>query len=423
MAIIKPFRGLFYNYERVRGTDVVAPPYDIISSEYQQILYDRSPYNIVRIDFGKDLPGDNNQNNKYSRASMYLRDWIKDGIVVQDKSPAFYIYEANYKINGIQKQLTGFMGTVRLEPIGTGCIHPHEMTRPRPKEDRLNVLRYCLANISPIFGMYSCPMKWLTSVLEKAKADSCIIEAKDMKGHTHRLWPVYDIDSLETITQVLAKKDIFIADGHHRYETALAFKDELDSRGYERSGNELYRYVMMFLTNMEDEGFHLLPTHRLVKGISKDILNRLNMAFHISAVAVDNGNSEQAIRKLLTIMAQEKDCLGLYLRQDRSYYLLKYDIESLSVSEPEVLKNLGVTILHKVVFDRFLNPVEVKFEMDPVNTIHSVNSGDFEAAFFLNSTQTKDVHNVAMAHLRMPPKSTYFYPKLLTGMVMYLLNR
>lgn len=423
MAIIKPFRGLFYNPDRVKGTDVVAPPYDIISSEYQKVLYDQSPYNIIRIDFGMELPDDNKQNNKYTRASLQLREWINKGILVQDKRPAFYAYEVDYKINGIQKKLTGFMGTVKLEPIGIGCIHPHEMTRQKPKEDRLNILRYCLSNISPIFGMYSCPEKWLSSLLDKSKAGTSFIEAIDREGHMHRLWPIYDMDSVETISQALVKKDVFIADGHHRYETALTFKQELDARGYERSGNELYRYVMMFLTNMEEGGFHLLPTHRLVKGISKDMLKLLNTAFYIEAVAVDNGGSEQAIRKLLALMMQEKDCLGLYLRQDRSYYLLKYDIESLSVKEPEVLKHLGVTILHKIVFDRFLMPDEVKFEMDPVNTIHSVNSGDYEAAFFLNPTQTQDIHNVATARLRMPPKSTYFYPKLLTGMVIYMLNR
>jgi uncharacterized protein (DUF1015 family) len=315
------------------------------------------------------------------------------------------------------------MAAVRLEPIGTGCIHPHEMTRTKPKEDRLNILRYCLANISPIFGLYSCPEKWLLSVLQNAKTAVPLFEAEDREGHTHRIWSIYDMDTIETITQVLANKDIFIADGHHRYETALSFKEELDSRAYGRTGNELYHYAMMFLTNMDEEGFQVLPTHRLVRGISKDMLKRLNMAFNISTVAVDNGNSEQAIRKLFTLMSQQEHCLGLYLRQDRSYYLLQYDIESLSVDEPEVLKNLGVTVLHKIIFERFLSPEEITFEINPVDTVHSVNSGDYEAAFFLNSTKTEDIRKVALARLRMPAKSTYFYPKLLTGMVMYMLNR
>ena len=422
MALIKPFQGLFYNPDRVTGTHVVAPPYDIITPDYQNTLYEKSPYNIVRIDLGHDLSGDNNLVNKYTRASVYLKDWFKQGILIQDKKPAYYVYEITYSIDGMPKQMTGFMAAVRLEPIGTGCIHPHEMTRPKPKEDRLNILRYCLANISPIFGLYSCPEKWLFSVLQSAKTEALLFEAEDRDGHIHRLWSIHDIDTVETITQVLANKDIFIADGHHRYETALSFKEELDSRAYGRTGNELYSYTMMFLTNMEEEGFHLLPTHRMVKGISMDMLKRLNMAFNISPVAVDNGNSELAIRKLLSLMAQQEHCLGLYLRQDRSYYLLQYDIESLSIDEPEALKKLGVTVLHKIIFDRFLTPAEITFEINPVDTVHSVNSGDYEAAFFLNPTKTQDIHKVALARLRMPAKSTYFYPKLLTGMVMYMLN-
>ncbi|MBA3060514.1 MAG: DUF1015 domain-containing protein [Nitrospirae bacterium] len=402
MAEIIPFKGVLYNMSKVSGEDVIAPPYDIIEPEYKEKLYSKSPYNIVRIDFGKELEGDNELQNKHTRAANNLNSWLKDGILHGSKTPAFYAYEVEYKVKEKTKKLRGFFSLVRLEELGKG-VYPHECTHSKPKADRLNLLRTCRANISPIFSLYNSPEKKASEIISRVMLQKPYMKAKDSDGAIHRLWVVEAEKDIKTTQNDLKGKPVFIADGHHRYETALEFKKEMN-----RSGG--WDYVLMFLANMSDEGLTILPAHRLVKNLSENSLDILSGYFAIEILS-----SQDDITGALSECGH---AIGFCHRNSDNLYLLRHKGSGLENINP-ALKELDVTILHELIFKKLLNISEVTYEMDAAETRDMVRKGIYDAAFFLNPTGVKDVERVALSGERMPPKSTYFYPKLLTGMVIY----
>jgi len=414
MADVIPFRGLLYNVPKVSsvaGSDLLAPPYDIITPEAQEALYNRSPYNIVRIDFGKKFPEDGETDNRYTRAKAFLDAWVAEGVLINSRRPCFYSYEVSYKIGGKAKTLRGFLGLVKLEPLGKGNIHPHEYTHSKPKKDRLDLMRICSANISPIFSLYNSSAKKTSAVLEDVNRATPYIDAVDNDGAAHRLWEIADPGAIETIRQELEDKAVFIADGHHRYETALEYQKEMKAGkaglSAEHSvGEHPYDYVLMFLSNMADEGLTILPTHRLVKDIPADALDLLANDFDIEEMRDDFD--------IAAAIEGRRDVYGLYTG-GRTWRRLSYKGEGF-FGVPQALKDLDVTILHDLVFKQLLDIDRVSYEMDVDRCLQAVRDGEFSAAFFLNPTQVYDVERVALASLRMPPKSTYFYPKLMTGM-------
>ena len=410
MPNVIPFRGLLFNHKKISGDDVIAPPYDVITPEYKEALYNKSPHNIVRIDFGKEFPEDTAGNNKYSRARALLNQWTNEEVLVRDSAPAFYAYEMDYTVLGRKKVLTGIFGLVKIVELGNG-IFPHEMTHSKPKADRLDLMRYCEANLSPIYSIYNSPER-LTSEIIASIRDVPYLTARDADGATHKLFKIADPDKTGLISKELSDKSIFIADGHHRYEVALEFKKEMDSKtGRTDDEPRPWDYVLMFLSNMSDDGITILPTHRLAKGISgKDaIFEKLKSDFQIREIP-DNAD-------IISAMAGEGEhTFGLYLNADRKWHILKYLGGKLKDLHP-ALNNLDVVVLHELILKRDLGITEVAYEMDVNAAINKVHNGDFDAVFFLNPTSVGDIEEVASANLRMPPKSTYFYPKLLTGMV------
>lgn len=405
MAEIIPFKGVLYNMSKVSGEDVIAPPYDIIAPEYKEKLYSKSPYNIVRIDFGKELEGDNELQNKHTRAANNLNSWLKDGILHRSKTPAFYAYEVDYRIKGSRKRLRGFFSLVRIEELGSG-VYPHECTHSKPKADRLNLLRACRANISPIFSLYNSPEKKASEIMNRVMLRKPYMEAKDSDGAIHRLWVVEAEKDIEITQNDLKGKPVFIADGHHRYETALEFKKEMKKIGG-------WDYVLMFLANMSDEGLTILPAHRLVKNLPENSLDILSGHFAIEILS-----SQDDITGALSGYGH---AIGFCHRNSDNLYLLRHKGSGLENINP-ALKELDVTILHELIFKKLLNISEVTYEMDAAETREMVRKGIYDGAFFLNPTGVKDVERVALSGERMPPKSTYFYPKLLTGMVIYKFN-
>lgn len=411
MAEVVPLKGVLFNVpktSKVSGEDLLAPPYDIITPEYKEELYRKSPYNIVRIDFGKELPGDDSTENKYTRAQKLLEAWLKDGVLITSQTPCFYSYELSYKMHGKEQKLRGFLGLVRLEELGKGNIHPHECTHSKPKQDRLELIRICGANISPIFSLYNSPARKTSSILSGINKTQPYIAAKDADGSVHRLWAIEDSDTINIIKNELEGKAIFIADGHHRYETALEYQKEMREKEGDSDSARPFDYVLMFLANMSDEGLTILPTHRLVRNIPADALDRLSSDFEIQQISgsFDIANS----------IAGERDVFGLYKGGD-SWYKLSYKGEGISDAAP-ALKDLDVTVLHELIFKKLDINDGISYEMDVNKCISLVKENTFGAAFFLNPTQVEDVEKVALASLRMPPKSTYFYPKLLTGLVL-----
>lgn len=408
MAKIIPFRGILYNVSSVSMEDVLAPPYDIITPEYREALYMQSPYNIVRIDFGKEKAGDNETENKYTRARVYLDAWIKEGVFIRSGKPSFYAYEMSYTIYGVKKRLLGFLSLVKLEELGKGSIYPHECTHSKPKQDRLNLMRSCNANISPIFSLYKSSEEQISNVLSKVSMTTKpYIESSDIDGDVHRLWQIDDTKEIEIIKQELEDKAIFIADGHHRYETAFEFYKEMSAKGTPASTMP-FDYVLMFLANMLDEGITILPTHRLLKEIPKDMNRVLSEYFEIEPV-----NNDFDIRKGLS---GKRRVFGFFQKGSDVWHILKYKGGNLSEIHPD-LREIDVIILHELVLKKILKTTDIGYEMNVSRAIDKVKSGEFSAAFFLNPTRVEDVEKSALSSERMPPKSTYFYPKLLTGLV------
>ena len=420
MADIIPFRGILYNPEKVDASLTTAPPYDIVTPEFKEELYRKDPHNIIRIDFGKDSDSDSEHENRYTRAAAYLSDWLSEGTLIRDPEPSFYSYEINYVINGRYLKTRGFLGAVKLEELGSGKIHPHEMTYSKPKSDRLNILRYCDANTSPIYSLYSSREKITSAILDDLAKTAPFIDAVDGDGFRHRLWRINDSVSINRIIKEMSDRDIFIADGHHRYETALAFQKEMRGKGLIKTGKEPFNYALMFLSNMEDEGLTLLPTHRIVE-INSDIniKETLKKYFNLEKIGPVETTEEQARQQMFQAMEGKVHSFGMFLVNTGSYYTLSFNGTAIEIDLPECLKTLDVSVLHKFVFEDLLKIGHYEYEMDPTIAVNRAKKGPFEAVFFLNSTKINDLKEVALAGHRMPPKSTYFYPKLLTGMVMY----
>ena len=314
MAEIIPFRGILYNTLRVSGDDVIAPPYDIITPEMRETLYSRSPYNIARIDAGMELEGNgkpknkhtNKYTDKYIRSRGYLDEWLRDGILTRGRRPAFYVYRMQYEINGKQKSLTGFFGLLRLVELGGAAassgkgaaalggkdgVYPHEETHSKPKHDRLALLEVSGTNTSPIFSLYNSPRGGTSGILAKVTASPPFMLATDTEGvegaegTVHSLWPIEDEALTARIKAELQGKAVYIADGHHRYETALDYQRAMRQKAAARAkplGQEgpleqekPFDYVLMFLANIADEELTILPTHRLLS-IGNSILEKLS---------------------------------------------------------------------------------------------------------------------------------------------------
>jgi uncharacterized protein (DUF1015 family) len=411
MAEVVPFKGVLFNVPKVSkssGEELLAPPYDIITPEQQQELSDKSPYNIVKIDFGKKYPDDNEQENRYTRAKALIENWLREEVLISSKTPSFYAYEISYAIEGRQLTLRGFLGLVKLEALGKGNIHPHEYTHSKPKKDRLDLMRYCEANISPIFSLYNSPEKRASSLVAEVSQAKPYIEAEDRDGAVHRIWQIENSESVNVIKAELEGKAIFIADGHHRYETALEYQREMQKKEGLSERPRPYDYILMFLANMADEGLTILPTHRLVKDLPADALEQLSADFDMREMKISDD--------IPSAIAGKREVYGLYTGGN-TWYSLHYKGEGIH-GVPPALRDLDVTVLHDLIFKQLLDIEAVSYEMNVQKCLQAVQSGEFRAAFFLNPTGVYDVERVALASLRMPPKSTYFYPKLMTGMVL-----
>jgi uncharacterized protein (DUF1015 family) len=318
-----------------------------------------------------------------------------------------YVYEMSYTIHDVKKRLLGFLCLVKLEELGKGSIYPHECTHSKPKQDRLNLMRSCQANTSPIFSLYKSQDEGISKILSKIFGTKPYIESADISGDTHRLWQIDDTNDIEIIKKELEDKAIFIADGHHRYETAFEFHREMSAKDASTTDRP-FDHVLMFLANILDEGITILPTHRLLKEIPKDLNKMLSEYFDITAV-----HNDFDIRKGLS---GKSHVFGFFQKGSDMWHILTYKGGNLSEIHPD-LRDISVIILHELVLKKILHTSEIGYEMDVNRALDKVKSGEFSAAFFLNPTKVEDVEKSALSSVRMPPKSTYFYPKLLTGLV------
>ncbi len=453
MAEILPFRGIRYNKDNVGSLEVVtAPPYDVISSQDRDRLYEKNDYNVIRLILGKEFPGDDKRNNRYSRAANFLHDWLKEGILKEDAQESIYVYEQEYSYRGKRKVRRGFISLLRLKDFGQGVL-PHEETLAKPKEDRLRLLKACQPNLSPIFTIYADPDRAIDAILDPftpfrdksltglEEEASPLIDMEDERGERHRLWSVSSPEKLKKLTRLMSDKEIYIADGHHRYETALTFRNEMRQCFHHSTGSEPYNYLMVYLTNMEGEGLTILPAHRLIQNLPDLDISKLkvqiNKFFRITKLdplerrflmGLDKGEGQ--LRKMLSFLKEMggNNCVFGMSDGGKLYLLTLRDetiIDQLVKEEQSrEWKRLDVTILHRIILDHILakgkrmEEEKISYLVDAEEAFQLVKDRKYQLAFFLNPTRVNQVKAIARAGERMPGKATYFYPKLLTGLVM-----
>ncbi len=437
MAQIVPFRGILYNPEKVEDfSDVVAPPYDVISPQQQEQLHQRHPNNVIRLILGKIEKNDTDQNNRYTRAAAFLKTWLGKKILVRDQLPALYISSVAFPIENCLVTRFGLVALVRLEPFEKGVVLPHEKTFSKVKSERLELIKACHANFSPIFSLYS-DHNGIVEILKQAVIHrGPDMEMFDSNGFLQRLWRITDASVHQTISKAMADKTIFIADGHHRYETALNYRDWVARHSENFSDDHPANFLMMSLSSMEDPGLVILPAHRILSHVGDEALDafeqKVEQYFEITNFDFKNLNMDTVRNQFIDALHSnsERNRIGVYMKNRQAFILLtlKPDVmENLYSHEiPKSLRNLDVTVLTRLVFmdilgfdqNRLDNEKLITYSSTEKEAIETVLKGDYDVTFILNPTKIEQVQQVAREGLIMPRKSTYFYPKVISGHVL-----
>jgi uncharacterized protein (DUF1015 family) len=413
MAEIEPLRALHYNLEKTGGLqDVVAPPYDVIDAEQRAALEQSSPYNVVRI----DLPvGD----DPYEHAAKTLDQWESDGVIIRDETPALWALEQDYTgPDGQRRTRRGFLARVRIEDYGPGRIRPHERTHPGPKEDRLRLTRATNANLSPIFSLFSDPGGAAWAALEPATTTEPWAQTEDPDGTVNRLWRVEDAGAITAVNGALNEAELLIADGHHRYETARTYADEIGGEGE-------HRYVLMDLVALQDPGLTVFPTHRLLKDLTPEQRERLAEAikrdFDVEQLDSTDELFPEADQHTIRI-----GYIDSHLRQPYMLTLKDQAIADAALpGHAEPYRLLDTAVLEALILKGALGMTDedidelsgLAYARDDAQALELVRNGEADAAFLMAPTPIEHVQAVAASGESMPPKSTYFFPKVPTGLV------
>jgi len=428
MPEIQAFRGLRYDLGHVGSLSaVIAPPYDVIGTDLQTQLYKQHPANVVRLILNRDEPGDDERNNRYSRAAAFLKNWRKEGVLSTDPDPALYVYHQQFDYQGHTLVRRGFMARVRLERFGEGRIYPHEETMSGPKADRLLLTRACKANLSQIFGLYPDPENKVQTPLERKIQEVPAHEATDHLGVIHRLWPVTDIDVISAVSAAISPQPVFIADGHHRYETACNYRDELAKAGPLPPGHPA-NFVLMMCVSMNDPGMVVLPTHRLFRGLPKltsaQLVERLGDSF-TTRVAGEGPDLAQTIWSQIEDEG-EQGTLGLFAAADQRWVIARITeqgrqrMAKIAAEHSQPWRDLGVSILHRLLIEDLLDGKELpkpRYVHLVNEVVESLEDEEFQLAVLVMPATIEHIQTISEHQERMPAKSTYFYPKLLSGLV------
>ena len=397
MADVEPLNALHYDLSKVGGLQpVAAPPYDVIDAAQRAELLGRSPYNVVEV----DLP--QNGNDPYGHAASVFARWSDEGVIVRDTQPALWALAQDYTgPDGAQRTRHGLFARVRVEDYGPGRIRPHERTHPGPKEDRLRLTRATRANLSPIFSLYDDPAGAVWTAVEPHVTGEPWGEVTDEDGTVHRMWRVADTGAIDAVREALKGVELLIADGHHRYETARVYQQEEPSADH----------VLMCLVALQDSGLTVFPTHRLVTGLDDERRAAL----------------KAALERDWTETPRETLSIGYYDGgEPRTLYLKDFGIADAALEgKPEPYRRLDTAVLEALVLTGALGMTEddishlngLDYARTAEEAIAKVDAGEADAAFFMAATPVDRVRDVAAAGENMPPKSTYFYPKVLTGMI------
>ena len=436
MAQFMPFRGLRYNTEKVNLTDVICPPYDVIKGTARDEFLQREAHNIVGVELAARY-GEDATPQQYAQSAALLEQWRKDGIFVLDEA-SYYVYEQEFEVpsSGETKKRRGVIGALKIEEFGKG-VQPHEHTLSGPKQDRLNLLRALKTNTSPIFGLFGDDDGGVAAVIHSVTQSAPLMEAESGDGIKERVWRVDDDGAVAAIQAAFEDEVILIADGHHRYETALNYRNEsqraAEDCGKTWTGNEPENFVMMMCVGTSDPGLIVLPTHRLAKTGHANwshVFDALEKHFEIINVATEANAATQAQELIAALSADdEQPRLGMHINGQSYVLRLREGHEHLKAMDSErsaAYNALDVSLLHTLILqNQFgIGPKElaayshVAYTIDAAEAIAKVNHGEYGAAFILRPTPVQQVREVAAAGDKMPQKSTYFYPKLVTGLVL-----
>lgn len=428
MERILPFKGLKYNKNIVGNLSaVLAPPYDVISEETQKALLTGHPFNVIRLEYGQLIDTDTDIDNRYTRSKETLTEWIYSGVLLPDRQPAVYVYGQEFSDeNGTKLVNKGVICLVHLEEFETGKIIPHEQTLLKAKSDRLKLLKKCEVNFSPVYALYEDEEGGVHKIISDIMEYEPEISVKTSDGMLQTLWSISDNDRVSGIISLLKDKIFYIADGHQRYAAALEYRNMMRDGNPEHTGNEPYNYVMMYLSDINDPGTRILPIHRMVKNIvgfnENAVVAMMENIFTVEKIMTENV-AVSAAKKLET--SKDKPSFAMYTGKDYFYFLkLKNNEFTKDVSGPDV------TVLHKLVFEDVFdmsdadikNQTYLSYTEDIVEAVNGVREGNFQCSFMLNPVKMEEIKEISAMQEKMPQKSTYFYPKIKTGLVMNKLN-
>lgn len=435
MATVNPFCGLRYDTEKFPDLNAVtAPPYDDVSAEKQQALYEKSDYNVIRLDLGVDLPEDTETENRYTRSAAYMKRWMDEKKLVLEEKPAFYICEQIFSMGDERPShsIKGIIGAVRLEEFSQEGIVPHEETISKVKEDRMQLMKATASNLSSVYALYMDDDKTVARLLEEQSDRTPDLAFVTDENVNTRIWIVTDEDLNCRISGLFGDKQLFVADGHHRYETALAYSRMRHKEDGTADGTMAYDYVMMMLVSMSDGGLFIFPTHRMIRGLERFdetlLIGRLTEEFTISKIYFTEGDYAEIITDRLANSVNET-LFGLYTGMNH-YYLLKLkdstNLDLLAEGKSEAYKHLDVTVLHKLILEKYMGIDEesvneqrnLVYTHDAHHAVEAVQRGDFNCVFLMNPPKLSEIKAVAQANEKMPQKSTHFWPKPVTGIVM-----
>lgn len=428
MTKIKAFKALVYNQEKIGDfKQVVCPPYDIISPSAQETFHQRSLYNFIHILLAKDSPLD----DKYHRAGVIFREWLKDNILIQDERPCVYFYSQQYVIRGEKKTRLGFISLLRLGDENGSAVFGHENTHSAAKLDRFKLIGQVQANLSPIFIIFLDKKRIIQRIFQKyIPSQKAFIEVIDDEKTVHKLWRVDDPVTLKAIESSSNDENMFIADGHHRYEVSCAYRDLMREKlGDQWTGEEDFNYCLAYFTNTDSRGLSILPIHRLLK-----LDARLDMHDFIARAKEYFDIDQVKDRARFFFLMEKAGCtehlIGLY--KDKKYYLLRLKnvkiLDKLITDKPKEYRTLDATILNYLVLKNILkldlnNLPNIKYSPHAAEFMEEVDNNPLNIAFFLNPVKIEQIINLALGDNKMPPKSTYFYPKVLSGLVVNKLEK
>lgn len=431
MADIRPFRGVHYSPAAVGDlAGVICPPYDIITPQMQLELYRRSEFNFVRIEFGRDFSNDRDSDNRYTRAADTLERWLETGILTGDIRPAIYVDEHSFNHRDHTLSRRSISCLVKLEDWDKMVVRPHEGTLARPKGDRLHLMWALQADTSPVMALFEDKGQKIAGLLDRITHHNPGLHASELEGESHRLWVVNDEDTVGQIKQALADEPLYIADGHHRYESALAYK-RAKRAGMASAGEEPFDFVMMTLVDFADPGLVILPAHRLVRGVSSSLLDSLpdtlRTCFSVERVPVEGDAREEIERVLARTRGEVR--LAMYGPGAALYSLTLNDSSTVASMMPyfhtPLYGKLDVSVVDHVIIGEILGltheaaGTSLDYTNDAAEAVQRVNDREYQLAFIVSPVQPAVVKAIADSSDRMPRKSTYFYPKIPAGLVFY----